>query len=135
MPTDQPTSSEPVAHMASSSTPLDAGMPIVSEGTASLGPLSFTCDGTIAGQVWGAGAALGRHLLQFGLPNRPDVVEIGSGTGVAGLAPCFLQRHKHTRDHTSSMVLRCPATKHQIQERGSTSPRSSLLELTAVSER
>ena len=72
--------------MASSSTPLDAGMPIVSEGTASLGPLSFTCDGTIAGQVWGAGAALGRHLLQFGLPNRPDVVEIGSGTGVAGLA-------------------------------------------------
>lgn len=71
---------------ATASSSIEAGCPVVSEGVASLGPLSFACDGTIAGQVWGAGAALGRHLLHGGLLQRPDVIEIGSGTGVAGLA-------------------------------------------------
>ena len=75
-----------VAHMAGSSASVESGQPIVDHGEAHLGPLSFACDGTIAGQIWGAGAALGRHLMLCGLPERPEVLEIGSGTGVAGLA-------------------------------------------------
>lgn len=62
------------------------GQPIVVHGDAALGPLVIPCDGTIAGQVWGAGAALGHSLIGKTLPARPEVVEIGSGTGVAGLA-------------------------------------------------
>jgi hypothetical protein len=74
------------AHVASDRTSVESGQPIVTHGEASLGPLSFWCDGTIAGQVWGAGAALARHILATPLQDRPDVLEIGSGTGIAGLA-------------------------------------------------
>jgi len=62
------------------------GQPLAVHGDAAIGPLTLTCDGSIAGQIWGAGAALGLHLLSTTLPNRPEVVEVGSGTGVAGLA-------------------------------------------------
>ena len=75
-----------VDHMDAESNTVESGQPVVSMGEARLGNLRFDCDGSIAGQVWGAGAALGRHLLQIGLSERPMVVEIGSGTGVAGLA-------------------------------------------------
>ena len=55
--------------------------------------IEIDCDGGrgLAGHVWGAGAALAALLLspegrrRF-LADRPDVVELGSGTGVAGLA-------------------------------------------------
>ena len=76
-----------VAHMVEDTNAVvESGQPVICHGDAKLGELSFVCDGTIAGQIWGAGAALGRHLLLSGLPERPDVVEIGSGTGVAGIA-------------------------------------------------
>jgi len=78
-----------VAHMAVATGDergvISCGQPIAVHGDANLGPLSFSCDGSIAGQIWGAGAALGRHLINTGLPDRPEVVEVGSGTGVAGL--------------------------------------------------
>jgi hypothetical protein len=67
------------------------------KGVLRLGPLTIACEpGAIAGQVWGAGCAfaqylltsegalrvLGRVLHGYGL----DVVELGSGTGIVGLA-------------------------------------------------
>ena len=72
--------------LSTSETIVACGQPVACLGEAILGPLTLHCDGTIAGQVWGAGAALGRHLLLKTLPDRPEVIEIGSGTGVAGLA-------------------------------------------------
>jgi len=72
--------------ISTSDTIVACGQPVACHGEAILGPLTLHCDGSIAGQVWGAGAALGRHLLLTTLPERPEVIEIGSGTGVAGLA-------------------------------------------------
>ena len=72
---------------ASSESPVESGQPLVSFGIARLGHLSVACDGSIEGQVWGAGSALARHLLQRRLDDRPEVVvEVGSGTGIAGLS-------------------------------------------------
>ena len=69
---------------------VETGQPLRAHGTGILEHgahrLSFDCDGTIAGQIWGAGYALGEMLLRDGLPERPEVVEVGSGTGIAGLA-------------------------------------------------
>ena len=52
-----------VAHIvaADQASTVESGQPVVCHGDAALGPLSIECDGTIAGQIWGAGAALGRH--------------------------------------------------------------------------
>lgn len=72
--------------ISTSDTIVACGQPVACHGEAILGPLTLHCDGSIAGQVWGAGAALGRHLLLTTLPERPEVIEIGSGTGAAGLA-------------------------------------------------
>ena len=58
---------------------MESGQPVVSHGEYALEDLTIRCDGTIAGQVWGAGAALGRYLMHIGLSERPEVVEIGSG--------------------------------------------------------
>ena len=60
-----------------------------------LGDLAITCDGEdIAAQVWGAGATLAAYLARSDeegggrslLQDRPEVVEVGSGMGVVGLA-------------------------------------------------
>ena len=75
-----------LAHVEADSAIVESGQPLVCVGEARLGSLRLPCDGSIEGQVWGAGAALARHLLAIGLPARPEVVEIGSGTGIAGLA-------------------------------------------------
>jgi hypothetical protein len=76
--------------MAAESAVTESGQPVHSQGLATLHGLQFQCDGSLAGQVWGAGAALARHLLENGLPGHDPrslvVVEVGSGTGVAGLA-------------------------------------------------
>lgn len=81
---------ENVAHMASDGVRTESGQPLHSHGLAHLHGLQFSCDGSLAGQVWGAGAALGRHLLESGLPGHDPrsmvVVEVGAGTGVAGIA-------------------------------------------------
>ena len=65
---------------------VECGEALACHGTTTVGPLTLQCDGTIEGQVWSAGAVLGHLLLKEGLPDRPDVVEVGSGTGIAGLA-------------------------------------------------
>ena len=44
--------------LAESDMPVDCGLPIHAHGSGFLGSLEITCDGTIAGQIWGAGAAL-----------------------------------------------------------------------------
>lgn len=81
-----------VAHVESDATAVvQGGLPVFSDGVTKLGSIDLHCDGSIEGQVWGAGAALGRVLLNEGFPeelheDRPTVVEVGSGTGVAGLA-------------------------------------------------
>lgn len=72
--------------LAESDMPVDCGLPIRTHGSGFLGSLEITCDGTIAGQIWGAGAALAEKLLHDGLLDRPEVIEVGSGTGIAGLA-------------------------------------------------
>ena len=72
--------------LAESSDPVDCGLPIRTHGIGRIGGIEIACDGTIAGQIWGAGAALAKKLLDDGLPERPETVEVGSGTGVAGLA-------------------------------------------------
>ena len=71
---------------ADADTVVESGCPLRTHGSGFIGGLEIKCDGTIAGQIWGAGAALAQKLLQDGLPDRPDVVEVGAGTGVAGLA-------------------------------------------------
>lgn len=72
--------------LAESTAPIDCGLPIRTHGSGFLGDIEIACDGTIAGQIWGAGAALAEKLLSDGLPERPEVIEVGSGTGIAGLA-------------------------------------------------
>ena len=67
------------------------------KGALRLGPLTIACEpGAIAGQVWGAGCALAQYLLTSEGALRVlgrvlhgdglDVVELGSGTGIVGLA-------------------------------------------------
>ena len=102
--------------MEGEATVIESGRPIVSLGDARLGCLCFACDGSIAGQVWGAGAALGRHLLQAGLPSRPTVVEIGSGTGVAGLAAAVAGASAVTITDLASVVPRLEAAIAQNAE-------------------
>ena len=66
------------------------GTSFLPHGNATLGPLSVACDGEIAGQLWGAGAALSSYVLAGAghawLAGRPTVVEVGAGTGLLGLA-------------------------------------------------
>ena len=68
------------------------GESIVQHGVATLGPLTIDCDGEIDGQIWGAGHALASYLLFGGggaelfKDSWPCVVEVGAGTGIAGLA-------------------------------------------------
>lgn len=75
------------------------GQAFVERGIGRLGPLEVTCDGEIAGQVWGAGATLSAYLLTregrekiLNLKDNesPEVVEIGAGTGLVGMAACCL---------------------------------------------
>lgn len=82
-----------IHHIAADAAVVESGQPIVAHGEAQLRNLRFLCDGKIDGQIWGAGAALGRHLLARDTTHgkmledeRPSVVEIGSGVGIAGLA-------------------------------------------------
>ena len=70
---------------------VDCGQPMVAHGVATLGDLSIECGGEINEQVWGAGAALATWLLddaggKWLLQERPDIVELGAGTGIVGLA-------------------------------------------------
>ena len=72
------------------------GNPSRDSGVARIGVLEIECGGSLAGAVWGAGDTLARLLMngpemqqrfpEVNMRSRPDVVEIGSGTGVAGLA-------------------------------------------------
>jgi len=63
------------------------GQSLCGFGTVQLGKLTLACDGSLAGQVWGAGLAMARAFERGALPlDRPVVVELGSGTAVAGLA-------------------------------------------------
>mmetsp|Transcript_17165 Transcript_17165/g.44637 ORF Transcript_17165/g.44637 Transcript_17165/m.44637 type:complete len:211 (-) Transcript_17165:2-634(-) len=59
-------------------------------GVAAIGPLTIACGGEIYEQVWGAGATLAAHLMSGPgrclFDERPDVIELGSGTGVVGMA-------------------------------------------------
>ena len=64
---------------------IESGRPLLSNGEATLGHLSFLCDGSENGQLWCSGVCLGRLLLD-GMPAAASAVEVGSGTGVAGLA-------------------------------------------------
>ena len=73
-------------HFQTESGVIACGQPVHVLGEAVLGPLRISCDGSIEGQIWGAGAALGCHLQNCGLLERPSVVEVGSGTGIAGLS-------------------------------------------------
>jgi hypothetical protein len=66
---------------------IETGQSLCSDGVVHLGCVTLSCDGTVAGQLWTAGAALGGWLLDGNLPaGKPVVVEVGSGTGAAGLA-------------------------------------------------
>ena len=62
-------------------------------GEAKIGELQIECGGEINEQLWGAGATLAAYFLHAGpeggqhlVADRPDVVELGSGTGITGLA-------------------------------------------------
>lgn len=73
------------------------GEALCSSGTICIGGLEIVCEGTMAGQLWAGGAALGHKLLRDGyLPpccmhcRRPTIVELGSGTGFAGLAAALV---------------------------------------------
>ena len=79
---EQVTCSDNTGNLCDGSVPL--GSSVVSTGSLSLGPLSLACDGQVAGQLWGAGAALASYLLFSAegkalLADRPDVVEVGAG--------------------------------------------------------
>jgi hypothetical protein len=66
------------------------GSSLVTHGVATLGPLRVTCGGEINEQLWGAGACLASYLYSEQgrslLANSPEVIELGSGTGLTGLA-------------------------------------------------
>jgi hypothetical protein len=72
---------------------VELGQSMVTHGVAKIGELQFECGGEINEQLWGAGATLAAHFLHDGptggrqlLADQPDVVELGSGTGMTGLA-------------------------------------------------
>lgn len=85
-----------LGHIASEEpciTKVPLGDSLINSGVARLDALQIKCDGReISGQVWAAGAALARHLLDSSsaggllMADRPTVVEVGAGTGIAGLA-------------------------------------------------
>jgi hypothetical protein len=73
---------------------VEMGNSICEHGVVTIGgKLLIECDGEIDGQLWGAGATLASYLLDTSecggrhlVADWPCVVEVGSGTGVAGLA-------------------------------------------------
>ena len=81
----------------SSSTPVVGhGSSYSSHSTVSLGPLTLSCSGEINEQLWGAGAALAAYLYNLPLSSptnplskKPDVLELGAGTGLVGLVAAF----------------------------------------------
>ena len=71
--------------------PIDPGQSLCSFGTVRLAQLQLACDGSsLAGQIWSAGLALARKFQSEGLklPHASSrvIVELGSGTAIAGLA-------------------------------------------------
>eukprot|EP01043_Picozoa_sp_COSAG02_P029735 COSAG02_NODE_1863_length_10608_cov_128.518508_11_plen_279_part_00 len=71
------------------------GQSMVMHGVASFGPLRVECGSDINEQLWGAGVALSTWFMHAGawpnggrelLAGRPAVLELGSGTGIAGMA-------------------------------------------------
>ena len=90
---------------------VERGYSLRSHGTDCLGELEIECDGTIAGQIWGAGAALGRQIYNDGLHRwipmeRPEVIEVGSGTGIAGLAAAAAGAYRVVLTDLPAGVLR-----------------------------
>lgn len=74
---------------------VDLGQSMVTHGVASIGSLQVDCGGEINEQLWGAGVALSTWFLHAGkwptggrglLAGRPTVLELGSGTGITGMA-------------------------------------------------
>lgn len=61
-------------------------------------PLRLEVDGGAAGcggKIWPAGDLLGRYLIRNHLPGIKHILELGSGTGLSGLALAL--KHKDTR--------------------------------------
>ena len=93
-------SSSPYVHVtttSSSLSPVPHGSSYISHSTATLGPLSLPCTGEINSQLWGAGATFAAHL--YNLPpsspsnplySKPDVLELGAGTGLLTDLPSSL---------------------------------------------
>jgi hypothetical protein len=91
---------EPVTLESEGTESISLGSSYVLDGEARLGPLKIECDGAIAGQIWGAGATFSSYILSeegrlliSSFDDRPDVIEVGSGTGVVGLAAGELCQH------------------------------------------
>ena len=105
---------------------------------AKIGELQFECGGEINEQLWGAGATLAAHFLHDGptggrqlLADQPDVVELGSGTGMTGLAWSrtreieavdlngLLERHGPRSDFkVNENVQKCTFSKFRVEKIG-----------------
>lgn len=91
------------------------GSAVVKSGELLLGQLSLDCDGELAGQLWGAGAALASHLLspegRVLLADQPDVVELGAGLGLVGLAAALAGAGRVT---LTDLIENVPRLEHGI---------------------
>jgi predicted nicotinamide N-methyase len=105
---------------------VELGTSFLPHGNATLGPLSIACDGDIAGQLWGAGAALSSYVLtgegRAWFAERPEVVEVGAGTGLLGMAAACAGASAVTvtdlPENVARMAVNIEANAEALEEAG-----------------